>query len=109
VVGIKCHEGRIEDMEDWLPELGERPKVVILTFPIADTSAVVADRLRRMDPNLTIIARSPFLAQVPTLTNAGVQHVICDEEATAAALAPLVRKALGDKRGTRPTKKLEQQ
>ncbi|MDA3961106.1 MAG: cation:proton antiporter [Planctomycetota bacterium] len=95
---IHCHQGRIEDMEDWLPALGERPRVVILTFPIADTSALVADRLLRLAPGLLIIARSQFEAQIPTLINAGVHHVICDEHATANALAPLLDRVLGDPR-----------
>ena len=95
---VLCHQGRIEDMEDWLPALGERPRVVILTFPIADTSAVVADRLLRLEPGLLIIARAQFEAQIPTLINAGVHHVICDERATADALAPLLERVLGDPR-----------
>lgn len=107
VGGIRLHLGRIEDMEDWLPALGERPRVVILTFPIPDTSAVVADRLRRMDPSLVIIARSPFTAQVDILRNAGVQHVICDEEATANALGPLLASALGTERRDATTAELQ--
>jgi len=93
--GIVSHLGRIEDMEDWLPVLGERPQAVILTFPIADTSAVVADRLLRFDPGLLLIARAPYEAQIPVLTNAGVHHVICDEHATAAALGPVLEEVLG--------------
>jgi len=81
-------------VEDWLPALGEKPQVVILTVTIADTSAVVADRLLRFDPKLMIIARAPYEAQIPILTNAGVHHVICDEHATAAALGPLLQRAL---------------
>lgn len=92
--GIICIEGRIEVMDDWLPRLGERPRIVVLTFPIADTSALVAERLHAIDPRLTIIARAPFLAQRQILHQAGIARVICDEEATAAALQPILVEAL---------------
>lgn len=92
--GIRCIEGRIEQMDDWLPELNERPRVVILTFPIPDTSALVAERLRAIDQSMTIIARAPFLAQRETLYRAGVKMVICDEEATAKALQPMLDEIL---------------
>lgn len=87
---IKVHQGRIEDIQDWLPVIGHRPAAVILTFPVADASAVVTQRLRAEDPGLVIIVRVPFEAQIPTLLSAGAQHVICDEQATANALIPLL-------------------
>jgi CPA2 family monovalent cation:H+ antiporter-2 len=93
--GVRCHQGRIEDMEDWLPAIGHRPSLVVLTFPIADTSALVARRLRELAPELVIIARSPYQAQVEQLHGAGAQFVICDERATASALLPLLDQALG--------------
>jgi len=92
--GVTTHYGRIEDMEEWLPLVGHRPSLVVLTFPIADASAAVARRLRELDPSLTILARSPFEAQIATLRAAGVQYVICDEHETARALLPLLRDAL---------------
>ena len=62
---IMLHEGRIEDMEDWLPVLGKRPRAVILTFPIPDTSAVVA---KTCDGSMliTVIARSPYIRGIDT-------------------------------------------
>ena len=109
VDGIRCHQGRIEDMDDWLPTLGHRPGLVVLTYPIADTSALVAGRLRELDPDLVIVARAPYEAQIETLERAGVRYVICDERETARALLPLVQQALlnvtGDSRRMRATKR----
>lgn len=100
--GIRCHHGRIEDMEDWLPIIGHRPLAVVLTFPVPDASAMVATRLRSLAPNLLLVARSPYQAQVATLIAAGIQHVICDEVETSKALVPLLDAAIG-RRTTRPT------
>ena len=100
VPGIQCHLGRIEDMEDWMPVLGARPRAVVLSFPIADTSALVAERLKQMDPELVIVARSPFRAQVPTLVAAGVTHIICDEDAATEQLKPILAEALHIRRQT---------
>jgi CPA2 family monovalent cation:H+ antiporter-2 len=94
VDGIRCYQGRIEDMDDWLPTLGHRPGLVVLTYPIADTSALIAGRLRDMDPGLVIVARAPYEAQIATLERAGVRYVICDERETARALLPLLQRAL---------------
>lgn len=99
VEGIRCHRGRIEDMEDWLPFIGHRPRLVVLTFPIADASALVTDRLRSIDPQLMVIARSPFAAQIDQLRAAGARYVICDETATASALMPMLTEALLIARG----------
>lgn len=98
VPGIRCKVGKIEDMDDWLPHLGHRPAMVLLTFPVADTSALVATRLGILDPDLPIVARSPYQAQVDFLHASGVRHVICDETATAAALAPLLDEVLNEAR-----------
>ena len=92
--GIRCHQGRIEDMDDWLPALGHRPSLVVLTYPIADTSALVATRLREIDPGLVIVARATYESQVEVLERAGVKHVICDERETGRALLPLLQQAL---------------
>jgi CPA2 family monovalent cation:H+ antiporter-2 len=92
--GVRTHLGRIEDMDDWLPVIGERPALVVLTFPIADTSAVVTQRLRALDPQLLIVARSPYEGQVELLHQAGAQFVICDEKETTRALLPMLREAL---------------
>lgn len=97
VTGVRTHLGRIEDMEDWMPLLGHRPPLIVLTFPVADASALVATRLRSLDPRLRIIARAPFTAQVQQLIDAGAHAVICDEAETARALLPLVERALGDR------------
>lgn len=94
VQGVQTHLGRIEDMEDWMPLIGHRPPLVVLTFPVADASAVVARRLRSLDPRLRIIARAPFTAQVQLLHDAGAQEVICDEAETARALLPMLERAL---------------
>jgi CPA2 family monovalent cation:H+ antiporter-2 len=94
VVGVRIHRGRIEDMEDWMPLLGHRPPLVVLTFPVADASAVVASRLRSLDPRLRIIARAPFIAQVQGLLDAGAHDVICDEAETSRALLPMLERAL---------------
>jgi monovalent cation:H+ antiporter-2, CPA2 family len=94
VVGVRIHRGRIEDMEDWMPLIGHRPPLVVLTFPVADASAVVARRLRSLDPNLRIIARAPFTAQVQLLFDAGAHEVICDEAETARALMPMLERIL---------------
>ncbi len=99
--GVRSHQGRIEDMETWLPLIGHRPALIVLTFPVADTSAVVATRLRALDPELVIIARSPYAAHVDELHAAGAQYVICDENATAAALLPMLTDALGAKQRAR--------
>lgn len=96
VPGIRTHRGRIEDMEDWMPELGHRPPLIVLTFPIADASAAIARRLRELDPGLRILARAPYTAQVPMLHEAGVHEVICDEEETARALLPKLARLLAD-------------
>ena len=98
IPGIITHLGRIEDMDDWLPVLGHRPPLVVLTFPVADTSAAVAARLIALDPALTVIARAPFQRQITLLRTAGVHYVICDEEAVAGALAPLLSQALSQTR-----------
>ncbi len=92
--GVRCHLGRIEDMDDWLPAIGHRPSLVVLTFPIADASALVTARLRALDPELIIIARSPYEAQVELLRSAGAQFVICDERETTQALLPMLKMAL---------------
>jgi CPA2 family monovalent cation:H+ antiporter-2 len=94
VVGVRTHRGRIEDMEDWMPLIGHRPPLVVLTFPVADASAVVARRLRSLDPHLRIIARAPFTAQVQMLLDAGAHEVICDEAETARALMPMLERVL---------------
>lgn len=99
VPGVRCHRGRIEDMEDWLPMIGHRPSLVVLTFPVADASALVTERLRAIDPMLVVIARSPFAAQIDQLRAAGARYVICDEDATAAALLPMLSEALSITRG----------
>lgn len=107
--GIRCHQGRIEDMDDWLPALGHRPALVVLTYPIADTSALVATRLRELDPTLVIVARAPYESQIEVLERAGVRHVICDERETARALLPLLQRALvqssGDSSRLRATRR----
>jgi len=77
-----------------MPVLGRRPAAVVLTFPVADTSAVVAARLRAIDPTMPIVARSPYEAQVDQLHTAGAQFVICDERETTRALLPLIEEAL---------------
>jgi CPA2 family monovalent cation:H+ antiporter-2 len=92
--GVRLHRGRIEDMEDWLPVLGHRPALVVLTFPVADASAVVAARLRAAAPGLVVLARAPYHAQVDQLRAAGAHVVLCDEDATTAALAPALEEAL---------------
>ncbi len=110
--GIVCHQGRIEDMDDWLPVLGHRPTVVVLTYPIADASALVAQRLRTLDPRLVIVARAPYESQVEILEHAGVRHVICDERETARALLPLLLEAIessGSHRHLRATHRALQQ
>ncbi len=94
IAGIRCHQGRIEDMDDWLPALAHHPSLVVLTYPIADTSALVAGRLRELDPHLVIVARAPYESQIAILERAGVRHVICDEHETARALLPLLQRAL---------------
>jgi CPA2 family monovalent cation:H+ antiporter-2 len=96
VHGVRTHLGRIEDMEDWMPLLGHRPPLVVLTFPVADASAVVARRLRSLDPRLRIIARAPFTAQVQDLRDAGAHEVICDEAETARALLPMLERMLAE-------------
>ena len=105
--GIRCHQGRIEDMEDWLPILGHRPALVVLTYPIVDASALVATRLRDLDPDLVIVARAPYESQIEVLERAGVRHVICDERETARALLPLLLAALdtGDQNRMRVTRR----
>ncbi len=92
--GVRTHRGRIEDMEDWMHLLGHRPSLVVLTFPVADASAVVASRLRSLDPHLRIIARAPFMAQVQQLLDAGAHEVICDEAETSRALLPMLERVL---------------
>ena len=92
--GIAVFRGAIEDMEQWLPLLGHRPSLVVLAFPVADTSAVVTRRLREFDPGLVVIARAPYIAQIDVLRAAGAHEVLCDEEATGAALAPALARAL---------------
>jgi CPA2 family monovalent cation:H+ antiporter-2 len=94
VHGVRIHRGRIEDMEDWMPLIGHRPPLVVLTFPVADASVVVSRRLRSLDPRLRIIARAPFTAQVQSLLDAGVHEVICDEAETARALLPMLTRVL---------------
>jgi uncharacterized protein YbjT (DUF2867 family) len=106
--GIRCHQGRMEDMDDWLPALGHRPALVVLTYPIADASALVAQRLREIDPRLVIVARAPYESQIEILERAGVRHVICDERETARALLPLLLAAIestGDPSRLRATHK----
>jgi len=105
--GIKCHKGRIEEMDNWLPILGSRPSLIVLTFPVADTSALVASRLRTIAPELFIVARSAFESQIDLLHNAGVQYVICDERETTRALLPVLEEALGRERAERPTMRYE--
>ena len=95
--GIITHQGRIEDMDDWLPRLGHRPALVVLTFPIPDASALVARRLMALDPDLVIVARSPFQGQEDILHAAGIRHVICDERETAKALLPVLINAIHDR------------
>jgi monovalent cation:H+ antiporter-2, CPA2 family len=95
---VRVHKGRIEHMEEWLPVLGRRPALVVLSFPIADTSALVTSRLRTMDPKLPIIARAQFSGQIDALHNAGAQYVICDESETIRALIPALQEALGPPR-----------
>ncbi|MCS6970065.1 MAG: cation:proton antiporter [Planctomycetota bacterium] len=97
VPGVRTHRGRIEDMEEWMPLLGHRPALVVLTFPIADTSAAVASRLRALDPALRILARAPYTAQVAMLREAGVHEVICDEDETTRALLPRLARLLADR------------
>lgn len=96
VADVRTHRGRIEDMEDWMPRIGHRPPLVVLTFPAAEASALAARRLHALDPKLRIIARSPFIAQVQLLRDAGVHDVICDETETARALLPMLERALAD-------------
>lgn len=100
---VTCHLGRIEEMEEWIPIIGKKPRVVVLTFPIVDASALVADKLLHMDPHLMIIARSPYESQINTLYNAGIRYVICDERESARALEPLLAEILGtfDEQGQR--------
>ncbi|MEK7413677.1 MAG: cation:proton antiporter, partial [Planctomycetota bacterium] len=93
VAGVRIHLGRIEDMEDWIPLVGHRPSLIVLTFPVADASAIVARRLRGLDPSLRIIARAPFTAQVQQLLDAGAHEVICDEAETSRALMPMLERA----------------
>ena len=100
--GIHTHQGKIEVMEEWLPILGSKPRILVLTFPIVDASALVAERLLKVDPELIIIARSPYEAQIDLLYNAGVRYVICDERETGRALAPLLDEILGHDSGFMP-------
>jgi Kef-type K+ transport system membrane component KefB len=92
--GIACFRGPVEDIDQWLPLLGHRPSLVVLAFPVADTSAVVTRRLRQLDPGLVVIARAPYIAQIEVLRAAGAQEVICDEEATGNALEGPLQRAL---------------
>jgi len=75
---------------------------VVLTFPVPDASAMAASRLLALAPDLLLVARSPYQAQVDSLINAGVKHVICDELETAKALGPMLDEAIGH-RNSRPT------
>ncbi|MFW5829835.1 MAG: NAD-binding protein [Planctomycetota bacterium] len=91
---VTCIQAGVEDLESWLPQLGARPRAMVLSFPIADTSALVAERIRKLDRHLPIIARCPYRSQIAILTQAGIQHVICDEDATITAFEPLLAQAL---------------
>jgi monovalent cation:H+ antiporter-2, CPA2 family len=105
--GIRLHRGRIEDLEDWLPILGHRPSLIVLAFPVADTSAIVARRLRQAAPDLVILARAPYQAQIDTLAAAGAQCVLCDETATTAALGPVLAEALLLARRSAPAARMD--
>ena len=74
--------------EDILKAAGaECASLFIITIPSAAAAAEAAIAAKRLNPRLTVYARTRFLQDQPLLEDAGVDHILFEETAIADTLA----------------------
>jgi CPA2 family monovalent cation:H+ antiporter-2 len=69
----------------------EKAPFLVVSLPDAATNVAVVSRAREMNPALTVLARSRYLASGGALEQAGASAVIYDEAEAATALAVILR------------------
>lgn len=81
--------------EDILKAAGaERASLFLITIPSAAAAAEAAMAAKRLNPDLTIYARTRFLQDQPLLKDAGVDCILFEESAIADKLAESLRSRL---------------
>jgi len=66
--------------------------IAVLTMPESSSAMVAARRLKEINPQLTVLARTHEEGKIADLRRCGVDHVVFAEEETARVI---VRLALG--------------
>ncbi|MDR3102468.1 MAG: cation:proton antiporter [Methanocalculaceae archaeon] len=65
----------------------ERAKTLVITIPDSSTVRGIVSTARRMNPRTTIITRTRYTGESPTLFRIGVDEVIADEREAGLAMA----------------------
>ncbi len=70
-----------------------RARIIALTFPQATDAVTIIRSVRKLHPDIPIIARSLFASQMTLLYSAGATEVICDELETGTTMFSQILKA----------------
>ena len=78
--------------EDILKAAGvQQSALFIITVPSAAAAAEAAIAAKHLNPDLTIYARTRFFQDRPLLEDAGVNHILFEEDAIAETLAEFIK------------------
>ncbi len=68
----------------------EKAGYLVITVPLLDVTAATATMAISMNPNVRVLARARFLADVPLLRSIGVVGIAVEEEEVAASLSTML-------------------
>lgn len=68
----------------------EKAGYLVITIPILDVTTATATMAISMNPNLRVLARARFLADVPLLRSLGLVGIAVEEEEVAASLSSML-------------------
>ena len=69
----------------------QKAPFLVVSLPDSNTNAAIVSRAREINPHITVLARSRYLATGGALEEAGASAVIYDEAEAATALAVVLR------------------